>query len=212
MESSTGSDGPTLFTIGHSNHSFEAFVQLLRTHRIQLLVDTRSSPYSRYVAHFNREEIARAFSDSDVEYVFLGRELGGRPEDDEFYDDVGHVLYDRLAASFFFQRGIAQLEEWMQQSRVAILCSEEDPATCHRYLLISRVLRERGVSIRHLRGDGSIQEDADVATPAHRQLFLFDVAEERPWKSLRPIPRRKRVEHPPDDSGVSPPNDDAAFD
>src|SRR5947209_11997942 len=89
----------SLFTVGHSNHSLEAFLELLKKHTIQVLVDTRSYPYSRHVPHFNREELCEALRQRGIKYLFLGGELGGRPTGEEFYDEEGHVLYCRLAES-----------------------------------------------------------------------------------------------------------------
>src|SRR5688500_10712052 len=111
MPPADASPGPALFTVGHSNHSQEVFLALLKKHRIGVLADVRSSPYSRYASQFNREQLAAAVTAAGVEYAFLGRELGGRPEADSFYDDDGHVLYDRLAQSPLFREGVARLEK-----------------------------------------------------------------------------------------------------
>src|SRR5689334_22649084 len=82
-----------LFTVGHSNHSLEDFLKLLSRHAIEVLVDTRSHPYSQYVTHFNREELTAALKHAGIKYLYLGRELGGRPDEDEYFDVEGHVLY-----------------------------------------------------------------------------------------------------------------------
>ena len=71
---------PHLFTVGHSNHALDVFLTLLQKHEIQVLADVRSSPYSRYVKHFDREELEQAIKDAGIKYLFLGRELGGRPD------------------------------------------------------------------------------------------------------------------------------------
>ncbi len=80
-----------VFTVGHSNHDEQAFLNLLRQHEIDVVADVRSQPYSKYASQFNAEQIKRALAAAGVEYVFLGKELGGRPDGDEFYDDEGHV-------------------------------------------------------------------------------------------------------------------------
>src|SRR5215469_13535814 len=95
----------TIFSIGHSNQSIEAFLALLQQHQIQVLVDVRSSPYSKYVPQFNSTPLADAVRQVGVKYMFMGRELGGRPDGNEFYDADGHVLYNRVAeASLFLDR------------------------------------------------------------------------------------------------------------
>jgi uncharacterized protein (DUF488 family) len=192
MEQSSATAQSCLFTVGHSNHALEVFLGLLRKHEIQVLVDTRSYPYSRHCPHFNREELVRALNQKEIKYLDLGQELGGRPDGDEFYDDEGHVLYYRLAESAAFLGGIARLERGIRRFRVAIMCSEENPSICHRYRLVGRVMAGRGVKVQHIRGDGSIQVDAELQAAEECQRSLFDFLEENPWKSLQSVLRRKQ--------------------
>jgi uncharacterized protein (DUF488 family) len=181
---------PVLYTIGHSNHELENFLDLLRLYRIQVLADVRSQPFSRYTPHFNREVLQSALNSAGVKYLFLGDQLGGRPEGEEFYDAEGHVLYYAVAESPNFLTGIERLLEGIKQYRVAIMCSEEDPAVCHRFLLVTRVLDERGVEIRHIRGDGNLESESAVrrhGKDQRNQGVLFQEMENDTWKSLRSV-------------------------
>jgi uncharacterized protein (DUF488 family) len=186
----------TIWTIGHSNHPLDAFCDLLARHRIGALVDVRSTPYSRYASQFNRETIGPALEGGAIEYLFLGDLLGGRAEDERFYDDQRRVLYDRVAQSAGFRQGIERLLTVAGGARVAILCGEEDPANCHRRLLVGRVLQERGVGVIHIRGDGRTQSEAEFAAAENfrktkGQLSLFDAEEPDQWKSTQSVsPRR----------------------
>lgn len=178
-----------LLTVGHSSHSLDHFLGLLATHGVGVLADIRSHPYSRFAPHFNREPLLQALARQRVEYDFLGRELGGRPEGAEYYDDEGHVLYGRVAGSVLFAAGLERLERGRGRSRVAIMCSEEDPMHCHRRLLVARVLLERGVDVLHLRGDGRLQRDGELGGAT--QGDLFNGFEEAAWRSTRSVsPRR----------------------
>ncbi|HEX3372223.1 MAG TPA: DUF488 domain-containing protein, partial [Candidatus Acidoferrales bacterium] len=150
---------PRVLTIGHSNHTMEHFVGLLKAHGIQVVVDERSQPYSKYATQFDQDLLKIALQNVGVRYLYLGRELGGRPEGDEFYDEDGHVLYDRVAASGIFKEGLGRLEKGIREYTVAMLCAEENPSTCHRRLLVGRVLLEHGVRVEHIRGDGRLQTD-----------------------------------------------------
>jgi len=181
----------TVFTVGHSNHEPERFLKLLTTNSIHVVADTRSYPYSKYVPQFDMPALKDMLRDSNLKYLFLGDELGGRPAQDEFYDTDGRVLYGRVASSPRFLRAIGRLEQGMERYRVALLCSEEDPLVCHRHLLIGRVLTERGNTVCHIRGDGSIQIPGDLASIDVRQRSLFDAAEDVEWKSLRSVSRRR---------------------
>ncbi len=196
MPESTGEPdaAPGLFTIGHSNVAIGDFLGLLQQHGIQAVADVRTVPRSRYVPHFSAGPLREALARCAISYIPFGRQLGGRPEGDEFYDEQCHVLYGQLAASPAFLEGIERVLAGTETSRIALLCSEEDPSRCHRHLLIGRVLRERGVAVSHIRRDGRIETEAELAaqeTSDGPQDTLFDGGTtERPWRSPRPVPRK----------------------
>lgn len=175
------------FTIGHSNHPAGKFVGLLKAHGIEVLVDVRSHPYSRYAPRFNAREIEALVSGEGIVYLFLGQELGGRPEGEEFYDEDGRVDYARIEGSRPFLGGIYRVETEIRARKVALLCSEENPAGCHRRLLVGRALSARGVAIRHIRGDGSLESEKTGVQPA-----LFSDAEVDVRKSIRSVSRGNR--------------------
>jgi uncharacterized protein (DUF488 family) len=191
---------PGLFTIGHSNVALDDFLSLLRQHGIQAVADVRTVPRSRYVPHFNAGQLRDALARCGIGYLPAGRELGGRPEGLGFYDAQGHVLYGRLAASPGFQQGIDRVLASAQTQRIALLCSEEDPARCHRHLLIGRVLGKRGVAVAHIRRGGRIDTESDLAarevSNAPRDT-LFDDPGERQWKSPRPVRQPPHRRHQP---------------
>ena len=170
------------FTLGHSNHAIETWLALVRRHGVEVVVDTRSSPYSKYVPQFDKELIQRSLEEAGVRYLFLGAELGGRPANPAYYDASGRVLYS--------------LESGMERFRVALLCGEEDPAHCHRRLLIGRVLTERGHTMLHIRGDGRLEPDSTVATESGKPLVadqpaLFAELDEDKWRSTASVLPKK---------------------
>jgi|SRR5665213_1475147 len=189
---------PRVLTIGHSNHTVEHFVSLLKAHSVQVVVDERSQPYSKYATQFDQEALKPALLSAGIRYLYLGRELGGRPKGDDFYDLDRHVLYDRVAATTLFQVGLTRLEHGIRDYNVAMLCAEENPAACHRRLLVGRVLIEHGFHVEHIRGDGRIQTEEEVAAelnPNRDQLSLFQKDEAEPWKSIPSVLRKKRPSH-----------------
>ena len=188
-----GQGGLRVLTIGHSNHSIEHLLELLTFHAVQVVADVRSSPYSKYATQFDRESLAEALGGAGFQYVYLGSELGGRPRGDAYYDAAGHVLYGRVVESPGFRKGLARLEEGLRRYTVAALCAEEDPSGCHRRLLVGRVLDERGIAVDHIRGDGRLQTEAELAAaePRSNQLSLFDEIN-APWKSVPSVSQRKR--------------------
>jgi len=194
-------DAPRVFTIGHSNHSADIFFDLLRQHAIEVVVDTRSQPRSKYSPQFDTEALKVDLPRIGIKYLFMGKELGGRPEGAEYYDPEGHVLYDRVADSRCFQDGLARLMNGIGEFRVAMMCSEENPAACHRRLLVGRVLGERGVEVIHIRGDGRLLPETELAaleSAGDDQLALFEYTSTPEWKSVPSVLPKKRP------SGSSP--------
>jgi uncharacterized protein (DUF488 family) len=151
-----------IYTIGHSDHKREVFLELLRQHGIRILVDVRSSPYSRYVPQANRETLARTLQAAGITYRWLGDRLGGKPG--------GAVAdYDELRASPDFQEAVADLLSLAVEERTAIMCAEGDHRQCHRYKLITPSLLDQGVQVLHIQPDGTIIDE----DKAPRQLTLF---------------------------------------
>jgi uncharacterized protein (DUF488 family) len=162
---------PEVFTIGHSNHSFERFTELLRQHDIMALADVRSAPYSRSHPDFNREFMKTRLDESGVAYVYLGRELGARPEDPRFYHH-GRVQYRMLARSPLFRSGLDRVIKGAQSYRLALLCAEKEPLECHRTLLVARELVVAGENVIHIHADGSLETHADAMSRLVKILGL----------------------------------------
>lgn len=150
-----------LLTIGHSIHSIERFVDLIKMHGVTALCDVRSNPYSRYTPQFNRESLKEEVAKHRISYIYLGTELGPRSSDSTCYEN-GKVQYKRLAAKEIFQQGLGRLRKGVATYRIALMCAEKDPITCHRMLLICRNLRGEDIVIRHILEDGSLEDNRDT--------------------------------------------------
>ncbi|HEX5164168.1 MAG TPA: DUF488 domain-containing protein [Thermomicrobiales bacterium] len=194
--------GQVVYTVGHSNQPAEEFLDLLRQHEIEVVVDVRSSPFSRFVPQFNKRELQATVREAGFQYVYLGRELGGRPDPgSDLIDDEGHAIYGLIAETNAFNDGLRRLLEGIGRYRVALMCSEEDPTDCHRRLLVARVLiLDHGIDVRHIRGDGRIDTEDDLTrmpydAPIQQSLFgsTDDDARKRAWRSIRSVlPRNLR--------------------
>ncbi|MBI3966207.1 MAG: DUF488 domain-containing protein [Chloroflexi bacterium] len=145
-----------IYTIGHSNLELERFVDALRRNAIDVVVDTRTSPYSRYVEWANRERLAAELKAAKIGYRFAGGELGGKPADPSLRTSDGAPDYDKIAATPHYRRGIEELIAAASHDRLALLCSEANPMECHRERLIARTLRARGCAVKHIKSDGSL--------------------------------------------------------
>jgi uncharacterized protein (DUF488 family) len=151
-----------LLSFGHSNHDWPTFVALLRGAGVTALTDVRSSPYSRWLPYFNKGPLESGLREEGIDYLFLGDQLGGRPESRALYDEDGRVDYERVRQTEPFQRGLERLTRNFRDRTVAFLCSEEDPLDCHRGLMIAPALRVLGFAPDHLRKDGSIETNEEM--------------------------------------------------
>lgn len=143
----------TIHTVGHSTHTIEKFLDLLSRNHITALADVRSSPFSRYNPQYNKDILSIELKKHGVAYVFVGKELGARSDDPSCYEG-GRVCYDRLAETSIFKKGIERVLSGAQKYRIALMCAEKEPLDCHRTLLVSRALEQRGVSIVHILPNG----------------------------------------------------------
>jgi uncharacterized protein (DUF488 family) len=185
----SSSTRPTIYTIGHSNHSFSYFVELLAKHGIETVVDVRSHPRSRFAPWSSDKLLPPSLSQLGVKYEYMGDALGGHPDDDSLYDMSGKVVYDRLAYTGAFRAGITKLVELSRKSRLALMCTEKNPRQCHRHALLARQLMERGVEVVHIRANGSLANAESLKlrqeTP---QMALFELpGEDTTWRSPKRI-------------------------
>jgi uncharacterized protein (DUF488 family) len=149
--------GP-IFTVGHSTHPIERFLGLLQQHRIEMLADVRSTPFSRFNPQFNRSNLAQSLAAAGIRYEYLGEELGARSNDPACYEN-GRVSYARLAATPLFRKGLERLREAARTQRVALMCAEREPLDCHRTILVARELERLGEQVAHILVDGRVEEN-----------------------------------------------------
>lgn len=158
-----------ILTIGHSTHTIGHFLGLLANHHATAVADVRSVPASRFTPQFNREALKQSLAGVGIKYVFLGQELGARTADRSCYVN-GKVQYGRLAQTVPFREGIERLLKGADAERIAIMCAEQEPLDCHRTVLVSKVLAERGTSVAHIHGDGRLESHGAVV---HRLMSGF---------------------------------------
>jgi uncharacterized protein (DUF488 family) len=151
----------SVLTIGHSTHTYERFLKLLRGAGVTAVADVRTSPYSRHFPQFNRDTLKQELRADNIAYSFLGKELGGRPSGHQFYCE-GVADYEKMASTEEFRKGLDRVVEGTKKYRIAMMCSEHDPLDCHRCLLVARALTERGVEVKHVLSDGRLVSQSDI--------------------------------------------------
>ena len=162
---------PMILTVGHSNYTFEHFLQILRANQVTAVADIRSEPYSGYNPQFGRETLKASLETSGINYVFLGDQLGARPQDPACYKDK-KVQYKLMAKTPLFREGLKRVVSGSEHYRVALLCSEKDPLKCHRSVLISRELEALGADVSHILEDGSLQSQDETMDRLLKQSGL----------------------------------------
>lgn len=162
-----------LYTIGHSTHSINGFIKLLKDYNITAVCDVRSSPYSKFNPQFNRESLKYELKINKIAYVYLGKELGPRSKDENDYVN-GKVQYDFLEKSDSFKSGIKRIMDGIHKYKVALMCSEKDPIECHRTILICKNLRNKKLNIKHIHFDGNIELHHNLEK---RLLNIFNIPE-----------------------------------
>lgn len=172
-----------VLTIGHSTHSIDAFIALLRQHGVTALADVRSAPFSRFNPQFNKEALARSLKARGIKYVFLGRELGARSDDRSCYEN-GRVQYARLARTKLFHSGLNRVIRGSHDHCIALMCAEKEPLECHRTLLVARSLIEHGVNVAHVLADGQLETHEDAMV---RLLSLLGLPREDLFRSRQEL-------------------------
>lgn len=171
-----------LFTIGHSKHEFEWFVQMLKKYDINYLLDVRSMPYSRYADTYNRENIDRLLTSEGIHYSFMGKYFGARPDNEALYDSDGCLNFERVRVSEQFLKGKENVKVGLEQgNNIALMCTEKDPIDCHRAIMVARAFDLDGIDVSHIMPDGSIQSQKtldmrllNMYFPNRAQLSLLD--------------------------------------
>lgn len=162
-----------IYTVGHSTHSIQDFVKLLKSRGITAIADVRSAPYSRFQPQFNREALAGSLNESGIAYVFVGDLIGGRSSNDDDYEN-GRVIYARLKSNDSFENGIQRVILGSEKYKLALMCSEKEPIECHRTLLLGQSLFEQGIPVTHIHGDGTLERHEDAI---QRLLKIFKLDE-----------------------------------
>ena len=179
----------TVYTIGHSNHSMDRLIELLKSNEISEIVDVRSQPYSRFQPQFNRSDIEGPLRAAEIDYLFLGNELGARSNDTSCYVN-GRVQYQRIAVTKGFGRAIDRVLLESGSHKLALMCAEKEPLECHRTLLVGQALFSRGGSVVHIHSDGRQENHSDALIRLHGMVGLpledlFRTSEELLSEALR---------------------------
>lgn len=136
----------TIYTLGSSNRNPQEFVALLNFYQIDTLIDVRSFPTSKF-EHFKQENLGKILREKGIEYIYLGKELGG-------YRKGGYETYTKTQA---YKYGLSKTEKIAEKNTCSIMCAERLPWRCHRRF-IGDSLKKRGWKAIHVIDEKRIWE------------------------------------------------------
>ena len=154
-----------VYTIGCSTNTSEEFLNLLCEHKINCLVDVRSTPFSKYTSQFNKENLQLLLRKSKIEYIWMGKEFGARRDDRSLYNQGGYLDFEKVRKSKEFLSGIERIRNGLKKEyKIALMCTEKDPIDCHRTILVAKGLEDNGIKVRHIMKNGDLCDQYDIET------------------------------------------------
>lgn len=174
-----------LYTIGHSQHEFEYFISLLKKYDINYLLDVRSTPYSKYAETYNKEKLSGLLYSRGIEYSFMGKFFGARPNNIQLYCKEGYLDFEKVAHSDLFIKAMQNVTLGLERgNNIALMCTEKDPFDCHRAIMVARAFSLNGIDTNHILFDGTLQTQGELDQrllnkyfPDRAQYSLFDYSD-----------------------------------
>lgn len=168
-----------IYTIGHSTHSLDEFLNMLRSFDIKILADIRSLPGSRRFPQFDMENIKISLEETGIQYIHLA-DLGGRrkmkkdSKNNRWNNDSFRGYADYMETKEF-ENAIVKLEHIALEQPTAYMCSEAVWWRCHRSM-VSDYLKAKGWAVLHIMATGKVQEHK-YTSPARivdGNVFYYD--------------------------------------
>ncbi len=146
-----------IVTVGHSNQTLRQFVDLLRTHRVDLVADVRKLRGSRAMPQFNQGRLSRALSRAGIAYLPIPELAGRRPKSKDpsprpCWRNRGFRNYADHMRTGEFRAGVRRLLLEARHRRAAVLCAEAVPWRCHRSLVADFLVVEKKRRVDELVG------------------------------------------------------------
>ena len=180
---------PELYTVGHSNHPFDRFVEILDTFEIDLLADVRTVPKSRKWPHFHTEQLARSLPSHGIRYAHMPGLVGWRRPAPDSPNGAWHNAsfrgYADYALTAAFAEALDSLVEVAGRQPTAIMCSEVLWWRCHRRLIADRLVNA-GWTVQHI--------GSDARAEVHRLAAFADPQDD--GRVLYPAPPLEQEEAP----------------
>ncbi|GLU57302.1 DUF488 domain-containing protein [Dyadobacter frigoris] len=162
----------TLFTVGHSSHPPDYFLELLREYKITCLIDVRSVAASAYNPQYNKEPLAAFLNKNGIQYLHFSKEFGARHTEPELLDENGKVDFEKVRNSDSFKEGVQRLIQGLDKGFIiSLMCSEAEPLDCHRFSMVSVALSNAGFEINHILKDKSLATNAQLENALFKKFY-----------------------------------------
>lgn len=156
-------DKPTIYTVGHSTHQIDFFLELIKEYNVNCIIDVRSVAASSYNPQYNQEPFKNFLKIKGINYLHFNEEFGARQTDPDLLDDENKVDFEKVRKSWVFKNGIDRLWQGIEKGFViALMCSESEPFDCHRFSMISVALVKDGFEVKHILKDKTLKTNAEL--------------------------------------------------
>ncbi len=156
-------DKPVIYTIGHSTHQPEYFLELIHEYGINCLADVRSVQTSAKSPQYDQEPFKTFLKKNKIIYLNFAEEFGDRQTDPDLLDSKGKLDFDKVRNRRLFKSGLDRIRQGVEIGYViAIMCSESDPLDCHRFSMVSVGLEDDGFDVRHILKDKTIKSNLEL--------------------------------------------------
>ena len=154
---------PTIYTIGHSTHQLDFFLELIKTVEINCIVDVRSIPASTYNPQYNQNSLKNFLKNNHITYLHFAEEFGAKQTDDDLLDNEGKLDFEKVRKTRLFHYGLERIWQGIDKGfRIALMCSESEPLDCHRFSMVSIGLENDGFEVKHILKDKSVKTNLEL--------------------------------------------------
>jgi uncharacterized protein (DUF488 family) len=154
---------PIIYTVGHSTHQLNYFLELLKEYGVTCLIDVRSVAASSYNPQYNKEPLTNFLKRNGIQYLHFAEEFGARHNDPDLLDDEGKVDFEKVRKSWAFKNGVERIWQGLDKGfTISLMCSESEPFDCHRFSMVSIALDKDGFDVKHIMKDKTLKTNADL--------------------------------------------------
>lgn len=173
-------DKPIVYTVGHSTHQLDYFLELIKEYGVNCIVDVRSMPASAYNPQYNQEPFKNFLKKNKIMYLHFAEEFGARQVDPDLLDNERKLDFEKVRKTRLFQHGLERIWQGVEKGyTIAIMCSESEPLDCHRFSMVSLGLENDGFEVKHILKDKSLKANSEL-----EKELLKKFEKKLPQKSL----------------------------